>query len=117
MKRLLLKASGITLPFWGKYISGVGRSTLMLLKALAEKQLPFEMAVYVNGLSSIGFDFYDLPFKHYRFPIPEKYGCKLTKVEPYYRKVFLKNDLFHIPHNLDTILPPPTRDMSLRFMM
>jgi len=105
MKSLLIKASGITNPSWRGYNSGVGRSTYLLLDALSKKTLPFELQVYVNGLSSVYFDFFDWPFKHHKFPVPEKFGCKMTKIEPYYRSVLMKNDLLHIPHNLDTVLP------------
>lgn len=104
MKKLLIKASGITSPRWRGYNSGVGRSTFMLLEALAKKKnIPFDIEVYVNGLSSIGFDFYNWPFKHSSFPIPERFGCKNTKLEPFFRSHFMKNDLLHIPHNIDTI--------------
>ena len=104
MKKLLIKASGITSPSWRGYNSGVGRSTFMLLNALSKKErLPFEIEVYVNGLSSIGFNFFNWPFKHSIFPVPEKYGCRKTNLEAIYRSTFLKYDLLHIPHNLDTI--------------
>lgn len=105
MKRLLIKASGITNPSWRGYNSGVGRSTYMLLNSLAKiEKLPFEIEVYANGISSIGFDFYKWPFKHFSFPIPERYGCNKTKLEPYFRNHFVNYDLFHIPHNIDKTL-------------
>lgn len=106
MKRLLIKASGITNPIWRGYNSGVGRSTYLLLDSFSKiSNLPFELMVYVNGVSSLNFKFYNWPFKHYRFPIPEKFGCKMTKIEALYRTLLMKNDLLHIPHNLDTVLP------------
>lgn len=106
MKTLLIKASGITVPSWRGYNSGVGRSTYLLLDALSKiDDIPFDMEVYVDGLSSIGFDFYNWNFRHHIFPLPEKYGCKKTKLEPWYRTHFMKNDLLHIPHNIDAVLP------------
>lgn len=105
-KKLLIKASGITTPRWRGYNSGVGRSTFLLLDALSKKSnLPFKLEVYVNGLSSIGFDFFHWPFKHFSFPLPEKIGCHQTKLEPLWRECFISPDLLHIPHNLDTVLP------------
>ena len=70
-KKILIKASGITAPSWRGYNAGVGRSTLMLLKSLAKiSNLPFDIEIYASGLSSVGFDFHNLPFKHFSFPIP-----------------------------------------------
>lgn len=103
MKKLLIKASGITNPLWRGYNSGVGRSTFLLLDAISKlDNIPFDIEVYANGISSLGFKFNNWPFKHFSFPIPEKYGCKKTHIEPLFRKYFVKNDLFHIPHNLDS---------------
>lgn len=102
MKKLLIKAIGITNPLWRGYNSGVGRSTFLLLDALAKiKNLPFEIEVYTNGISSIGYKFNNWPFKHFSFPIPENFGCHKTSLESMFRKNFLHNDLFHIPHNYD----------------
>ena len=105
MKKLLIKAAGITNPSWRGYNSGVGRSTYLLLDALNKKQLPFTLELYVNGFSSLNFDFYNWKFKHFRFPVPGSLGCKRTKIEPFCRKMFMKNNLLHIPHNLDVVLP------------
>lgn len=103
MKKLLIKASGITNPSWRGYNSGVGRSTFLLLDAISKMDnIPFEIGVYVNGLSSLGYNFNNWPFKHYSFPVPEEYGCHKTHIESLFRKYFIKNDLFHIPHNLDS---------------
>lgn len=106
MKRLLIKACGIAPPLKikGGYISGVGRSTTLLLQALAQqKEIPFEIQIYTSGISSIGFNFNHLPFKHFSFPIPESIGCEKTMIEPYFRARCLKYDLLHIPHNLDRV--------------
>ena len=103
-KKILIKASGITAPSWRGYNAGVGRSTLMLLKSLAKiSNLPFDIEIYASGLSSVGFDFHNLPFKHFSFPIPEKIGCELTRIEPFIRSKFVNYDLLHIPHNLDEV--------------
>lgn len=103
MKKILIKASGITNPLWKRrYNAGVGRSTFLLLDALAKiKNLPFEIEVYANGVSSIGYNFNNWPFKHFSFPVPDTFGYHKTSLEVMYRKYFLKNDLFHIPHNYD----------------
>ena len=103
MKKLLIKASGITNPLWRGYNSGVGRSTFLLLDAISKlDNIPFDIEVYANGISSFGYKFNNWPFNHFSFPIPEKFGCKKTHIEPLFRKYFTNNDLFHIPHNLDS---------------
>ena len=89
MKNLLIKASGITNPVWRGYNSGVGRSTQLLLEALAKEQnLPFCLHYYANGISSLGYKNH-LPFKYSAFPIPEKWGCKKTNLEPFSELIFL----------------------------
>lgn len=103
MKKLLIKASGITNPLWRGYNSGVGRSTFLLLDAISKlDNIPFDLEVYANGISSLGYNFNNWPFKHFSFPVPEKFGCKKTHIEPLFRKYFTNYDLFHIPHNLDS---------------
>lgn len=105
MKKILIKANiAPPLKLKGGYISGVGRSTTLLLQALAqEKNLPFDIQIYASGIRTIGFNFYNLPFKHFSFPIPDSIGCEKTKIEPYFRAKCLKYDLYHIPHNIDRV--------------
>ena len=104
MKRLLIKANIAPSLKKGRYIPGVGRSTTLLLQALAqEKDLPFDIQIYGSGIRTIGFNFYNLPFKHFSFPISELIGCEKTMIEPYFRAKYLKYDLFHIPHNIDRV--------------
>lgn len=104
MKKLLIKASGITNPSWRGYNSGVGRSTYMLLNELSKRSInSFEIEIYVNGISSINFNFYHWNFKYSKFPVPDKIGCYYTNIEAFYRCNFKKYDLLHIPHNIDKI--------------
>lgn len=103
-KKLLIKANGIANARKTGVISGVGRSTHKLLSALNEiEDLPFDVEVYVDGTSAIGFDFYGWKFKHSIFPIPVRWGNELTNIEPLYRKYCKRYDLLHIPHNDDWI--------------
>lgn len=106
MKTLLIKALGITSPSWRGYNSGVGRSTQKLLNALNNVDtIPFDIKVYVNGLGSLNFDFFNWKFKKIKFPIPSNIGNEITKLEPYWRTHFVKHDLLHIPHNIDVVCP------------
>lgn len=103
-KRLLIKANGIANARKSGVISGVGRSTQKLLSALNNvENMPFDVKVYVDGTSGIGFDFYGWNFKKFVFPVPVRWGNELTDIEPLYRKYFMKYDLLHIPHNDDWV--------------
>lgn len=103
-KKLLIKANGIANARKTGFITGVGRSTQKLLSALNEiEDLPFDVEVYVDGTSGIGFDFYNWKFKHSIFPVPVKWGNELTNIEPLYRRYCKKYDLLHIPHNDDWV--------------
>jgi glycosyltransferase involved in cell wall biosynthesis len=103
-KKLLVKANGIANARKSGVISGVGRSTQKLLSALnAIDELPFDIEVYVDGTSGIGFDFYGWKFPHFVFPIPVSLGNERTSLEPWYRKHFMNYDLLHIPHNDDWV--------------
>ena len=106
MKTLLIKANTIIKPKFGtdKYISGVGRSTMLLLKAFAKiDNMPFRIKLYASGLNSLGFHAATLPYEHFSFWLPQKIGTVMTSVEPYYICHFVKKDLIHIPHNFDVI--------------
>ena len=103
-KTLLIKANGIANARKSGIISGVGRSTQKLLSALNKiDDIPFNIKVYVDGISGIGFDFYGWKFPHSIFPVPVAWGNEKTSLEPWYRKHFMKYDLLHIPHNDDWI--------------
>lgn len=104
MKTILIKASGVGNSRWNPYISGVGRSTTMLLDSLSKQEkLPFNIKVYASGTSSLSIDYSRWRFSHFSFPLPEKCGMKDLWVEPIFRKSFVKYDLLHIPHNDDYV--------------
>lgn len=103
-KCVLVKANGIANARKSGIISGVGRSTQKLLDALNKMcDITFDIRVYVDGTSGIGFDFYGWNFKHSVFPIPVRWGNELTSIELWYRKHFMKYNLLHIPHNDDWV--------------
>lgn len=103
-KQLLIKANGIANARKTGVISGVGRSTQKLISALnGIEDIPFDIKIYVDGTSAIGFDFYGWRFPHTIFPIPVSWGNERTTLEPWYRKHFMKYDLLHIPHNDDWV--------------
>lgn len=107
-KNLLIKVNTIFRPIRGKnrYVSGIGRSTYEMLKAISmiKEELPFEIKLYGSGVSCISKSARDLPFNYKCFPLPEKLGVHMTKLEPFFVSDMLKHDLLHIPSNYDPML-------------
>lgn len=99
MKKLLIKTKGIVVNKSHPYLAGVPRSTLHLLRAIAKQPLNFEIKLYNSGISSYGFDFYNMPFKSRNIAFPDN----MFNLELFYRKYFNKHNVFHIPHNRDNI--------------
>jgi glycosyltransferase involved in cell wall biosynthesis len=117
MKKILIKVTTIFKPRTGlnRYVSGIGRSTIHLLEALAKSgEKPFEIDLYGSGITSLRKKAYDLPFDYGCFPLPMKLGTVWTRLEPWYLKYINKHDLLHIPHNYDYAL---TRDMNFVITM
>lgn len=106
-KTILVKVSTIFKPVRGdiRYVSGIGRSTYQMLKALSEiEDLPFDVRLYGAGLSTFYTTARDLPFKYNCFLPPESIGVRLTSLENYFISKVYKNDLLHIPHNVDPMM-------------
>lgn len=104
---VLIKVSSIFKPIIGpnRYVSGIGRSTYQLLKAIGNlDNIPFNIILYGAGLSSIHSNANDLRFPYRCFPLPMKLGNRITKLEPYFINNVYKHDLLHIPHNYDYAL-------------
>lgn len=82
--------------------SGIGRTTIELVKALAElPELPFEICLYSQNMKGIGGRNMNVPFatKHLYFPNRERYNRLLCKTP--IQEWFTGYDLKHIPHNFD----------------
>ena len=107
-KRLLVKVNTIFRPVRGKnrYVSGIRRSTNEMLKAvtLIKDELPLDIKINGSGISCISKTARDLPFPYSCFPLPEKIGVHLTKLEPFFVSDVLKHDLLHIPNNYDPMM-------------
>lgn len=107
-KSLLVKVNTIFRPIRGKnrYVSGIGRSTYEMLKAISmlKEELPFDIRLYGSGFSSISRSARDLPFHYNCFPLPEKLGVHMTKLEPYFVTDVYKHNLLHIPNNYDPMM-------------
>ncbi len=105
MKTVLIKVNHINPnKFKNSYMGGIGRSLYHLLEALNDyKNLPFNITLYASGIKSVGFDFYNWKFNKSIFLLPESFKVLDKNFEPYYRRYLTKNNLFHIPHNVDDI--------------
>ncbi len=82
--------------------SGIGRTTIELVKALAElPELPFDICLYSQNMKGIGGRNMNVPFdtKHLYFPNRERYNRLLSKTP--IQEWFTGYDLKHIPHNFD----------------
>lgn len=111
-KTVLIKVSSIFKPIAGtiRYVSGVGRSTYDLLKAIEKiEEIPFDIKLYGSGLSSFHVSARDLVFSYKSLPLPMKLGVKTTRIEPFFLNHIYKYNMLHIPHNYDYAV---TRDMN-----
>ena len=107
MNRLLIDVNSIV-PYlsYGEQ-SGIGRTTIELLNALAqEPRLPFEVILYSQNLRGIGGRNLHLPFKNrhiylrhtpYWDNIVKQYGI---------REWTTRYDMMHIPHNFERVRYP-----------
>ena len=70
MDEILIKACGVTYRK-GQYITGVGRSTLELMKALSKiNNLPFKLYYYTTGLRANNMDLTDIDFQYFTKQAP-----------------------------------------------
>lgn len=100
MDEILIKACGVTYRK-GQYITGVGRSTLELMKALSKiNNFPFKLYYYTTGLRANNMDRTDIDFQYFKIPFPDKI-IHITELDVLYRKYILRPNLVHIPHNYD----------------
>jgi glycosyltransferase involved in cell wall biosynthesis len=102
MKKVLINANSIVQKTSLSHLSGIGRSTLSLLNALAKMdKLPFEIVLYSQRVKSGGLTRYQFPFKTMRIPLPliDRFTkiIKLLRL----RELFSGYDLYHVPQNTD----------------
>lgn len=106
MKRKILIDVTTTIPKLNSYISGIGKSTYWLIKAMDKidkEKIPFNIELCAYGLKSVKFDFYNWNFKHHRILIPQECHINGKKIDCIYRNLFLNYDLYHIPQIIDDV--------------
>lgn len=101
----------------GQY-SGINRVTYELLKSLAEeKDLPFELEIYTQGLKSRKNILKGFGLRHHHLFTPN--NSILPSIYEYLpiREILCKYDLFHIPHNFDYCFNPEKTVVTLHDML
>ena len=103
MKRLLIDINTIIPYYTEHYVTGIGRSTLELLKALSKiKKKQFEIVLFsqnVRGIKAKN----DFPFSYLHFYMPYRPLFKRLSNILYLKKIFCNYDLIHMPNNTDDV--------------
>lgn len=103
MKKLLIRVDDVLPPKPGRYISGVGRSNIELLKGLKQVNDPdLEIEVYSLGFSQPGYKGEDLPYPYHRYILPHKLN-EYCSIESAFRRFCVGADLFHLTGNFDNV--------------
>lgn len=101
MKRLLIDVNSIVPYYLSGKVSGIGRTTLELLQALAKmKNLPFELVLFTQNTKGIKTDG-RLPFDNVHFYMPNRTLFKYCVNRLHLKQLATHYDLLHIPHNTD----------------
>lgn len=107
MPRLLIDVNSIVNGLVTGKISGIGRTTLELVKALEQvEDLPFEVALYSQNMKGIGASYFSDKFKRFHFPIPKRNFFNRVLSQFPIVESFTGADLIHIPHNYDLVNNP-----------
>jgi putative mannosyltransferase len=103
MKKLLIDINSI-IPFYTQgHATGIGRSTMELLKALSDiKDIPFEIILFSQNTKGVMAK-KDFPFRYLHFFMPNRYIFKKISNTLHLRYLCSKYDLIHIPHNTDCV--------------
>ena len=106
MQKVLFDANSAVLRGGKKYLPGIGRTSLELLQALSQEQLPITIQLYIQNLKGDASALKQLPFSKLNIPLPgaKKYKELVTKVN--IKEVLSNYDLLHIPHNYDMVVNP-----------
>ena len=103
MKKKILIDVDSVIPYFTKgCVSGVGRSTLELIKALNEiGDMPFKVVLYSQNIKGIGAKSLKTKFQNLHFYIPRR--KPFTNIINYLglKHLFSQYTLMHIPHNTD----------------
>lgn len=107
MKRLLIDVDSVV-PFLATGAqSGVGRTTMELLEAMARvPDLPFDVMLYSQNLRGLGGRQLDLPFRCRHLYLRHTPLCDRIVERLSLRELSTGYDLMHIPHNYELVRHP-----------
>lgn len=104
MKKIVINANFCLVYSWGtKYLTGVGRTTLELIRALeTRKNLPFKLALFCERFNHDRLQRYHFKSPQYCLPLPLKVRKWSESAKNYFPIVetFTGADLYHIPQGL-----------------
>lgn len=103
MKKLLIDINSIIPYYTIGHVNGVGRSTMELLKALAQiPNIPFEVTLFSQNTRGVKAK-KDFPFRYLHFYMPNRSFFKKVSNILHMKRWFCRYDYVHVPHNIDLI--------------
>ncbi|MFI3267761.1 MAG: glycosyltransferase family 1 protein [Rikenellaceae bacterium] len=103
MKKLLIDVNSSVPYFVTGRVSGIGRTTIDLVNALAAcGELPFRVELFSQNMKGIGAKSFNVPFKKKHIYLPKR--DVLDKM--HLMDVVTRYDLLHIPHNFAYVAHP-----------
>ena len=99
-KRVVIDASSCLIGSWNPHLSGIGRTTLELIRALeAQKNLPFDLVLFTQRLRPDRLQRYHFKSEEINLPLPRKEWVTSLKNTFPIVEWLTKSNLYHIPHN------------------
>ena len=115
MQKITIDINSAVTYFVRGWVSGIGRTTIDLVKALDKEVCDTEMEItlYSQNMKGIGGKNLGLHFKnrHLYFPFRPNYNQLLARTP--IRKLLTGCDLYHIPHNFDYVHHPDRTIITL----
>ena len=107
MKRLLIDINSVVPYYISGKVSGIGRTTLELIQALAEeKDLPFEIMLYSQNIKGIGGKNTGLPFSCRHLYMRNNGTWNRIIARFPIREWLTRYDIMHIPSNHEYVYRP-----------
>lgn len=108
MKRLLIDAGSAVPYFVSGKVSGIGRTTMELIQALAAyaDELPFEVVLYSQNMKGIGGRNLCTPFKCKHLYLPDRQQINKLLARTPIKEWFTGYDIMHLPANFGYVHHP-----------
>lgn len=114
---LLINVDSAILGRHATHLTGVGRTTVDLLTALQEEELPFEIILYWQSLRGNPVALNDIKFRKKKalFPAGLISNLKLFTINP--SEICIQHTLHHIPHNFGFVSRPASTVLTIHDAM